>query len=769
MDVAIATVREELWTVEECAAVEVVSPSWNLCAKLRPSKSNKVNPVASKINVINVTPRPAGQQHSSRKECFILLVDNFVEASLKNINSKASVALKVNKKGTSKWKAVNQGEFLAWLAVFLQGALCDNTQESSKESPNKPVETETGEYSSARFEDILHYMCENNQKKDSDVLLEIQSLQEKLSMSFRKICTPGKAVCIKKFKVHIKQQQELGGLRLVLLMDLDTGFICNFSIYSMSHFRGRFMPLTYVLQELLAPYYGGSYTVQLAVSAPVTGKILDEFSLRGVSFRFIDSLSDSAVLRNEPLSCFGSSSAQCEDNVCSSLGLSHFLGWDEPMLLPPTERGNNSVVFMQAFWLMVQLTCINSYLLHSEKSTTFLKDSSIYEFIKALSGELNTLDLFQKTTCERQSRGTSLNGGDDELRGSISSAGCSDMQYGRSTPENWLKPGMASGAVGLCNLGNTCYMNAVLQCLCSTSPLVKYFVSGKHRPAIVSGRGELANAFASVMTDMWFGDVKNVSPDVFWSAFSDLHPAFGKRTQQDAQEFLIYTLNGLHEDLKKNNGRRTSSGRESANGRVLGSFKEASIITRLLEGQLRYDTICLNCKKTNTTSEIFTVLSLPIPSTVHCSLEDCLNHFFGQDILSWNNTVHCSYCDSCQDAQVKTTLLKAPRILIFHLKRFDCKDRVKRKLKTEVRYPLRNLDMSPYCSAPFQWFPKYNLYAVVNHFGDLDWGHYTAYCRNSRTQLWSTFDDTRCFNVPESTIQNASAYILFYTNEPLGL
>jgi hypothetical protein len=38
----------------------------------------------------------------------------------------------------------------------------------------------------------------------------------------------------------------------------------------------------------------------------------------------------------------------------------------------------------------------------------------------------------------------------------------------------------APGAVGLDNLGNTCYMNSMLQCLSHVQPLTQYFLDGRH-------------------------------------------------------------------------------------------------------------------------------------------------------------------------------------------------------------------------------------------------------------------------------------------------
>ncbi|XP_029872165.1 inactive ubiquitin carboxyl-terminal hydrolase 50 [Aquila chrysaetos chrysaetos] len=319
------------------------------------------------------------------------------------------------------------------------------------------------------------------------------------------------------------------------------------------------------------------------------------------------------------------------------------------------------------------------------------------------------------------------------------------------------------GLTGLRNLGNTCYMNAILQCLCSVPPLVEYFLSGKHKAALHKENGESVTAFGWLMSDMWLGEFDCVSPEVFHSVLGKRYPTFSKRTQQDAQEFLICVLNELHEGLKKSSKRRCVTDAKASRG----SVSETSIITQLFEGQLSYDIMCLECKTTIDRPERFTVLSLPIPSTSACSLQDCLKCFFQQDILTWNNQIQCSWCGTKQDAAVKATITKAPQIIIFHLKRFEWQGKHKRKLSTDICYPLSNLDLSPYSSPLFCKDAEYSLCAVVNHSGFLDDGHYTAFCKHSVTKNWYSFDDAQITKIPNASVQSDTAYLLFYTCQGL--
>ena len=64
------------------------------------------------------------------------------------------------------------------------------------------------------------------------------------------------------------------------------------------------------------------------------------------------------------------------------------------------------------------------------------------------------------------------------------------------------------------------------------------------------------------------------------------------------------------------------------------------------------------------------------------------------------------------------------------------------------------------CEDRYKRNTEYEIYGVVNHFGSLNGGHYTANCKTD--QGWYNFDDSRASKISESSIFNNNAYLLFY-------
>lgn len=125
------------------------------------------------------------------------------------------------------------------------------------------------------------------------------------------------------------------------------------------------------------------------------------------------------------------------------------------------------------------------------------------------------------------------------------------------------------------------------------------------------------------------------------------------------------------------------------------------------------------------------------------------------------------YCGKCKDhvvASKRMEIYSAPKFLIIHLKRFSHQRGMwgGRKLTQLITFPIEGLDLTKYVLKNNGAKIIYDLYAVSNHFGGLDGGHYTAYAMNPVYKKWFNFDDSDVSSMSANETNTKAAYVLFY-------
>ncbi|XP_018397602.1 PREDICTED: serine-rich adhesin for platelets-like isoform X2 [Cyphomyrmex costatus] len=337
------------------------------------------------------------------------------------------------------------------------------------------------------------------------------------------------------------------------------------------------------------------------------------------------------------------------------------------------------------------------------------------------------------------------------------------------------------GLNGLRNIGNTCFMNSVIQCLSNTRPLLEYLLNEQYLADIntttSSMKGALIKAFSQVIHELWeVGGDHVVNTTALKSQIQRFAPRFMGYSQQDAQEFLRYLLEGLHEDVN-----RVTTKLPPIHGDIPDSYtdmqkaveswkrylrSEDSTIVDVFVGQLRSSLRCTSCDHVSVTLDPFWDLSLPIPArSGTVKLSQCLEHFTKEEVLDGDEKPTCSKCQMRRKCTKSFSIQKFPKILVIHLKRFSPMERFRGKLNVMVDFPLTGLDLSAF-AAPRVPGCTYNLYGVANHSGTTYSGHYTAYCKHPYSGEWHEYNDSRVSVVSSRSVVSSEAYVLFYEQQP---
>ncbi|CAH3017184.1 unnamed protein product [Porites evermanni] len=181
-----------------------------------------------------------------------------------------------------------------------------------------------------------------------------------------------------------------------------------------------------------------------------------------------------------------------------------------------------------------------------------------------------------------------------------------------------------AGVCGLENLGNTCFVNAGLQCLFSVAPFCRFFLGGGHNTVTHKSPKEnqvsLSKHLADLVKKVWSGCYLQCDPSELYKAITAHFPTqLNRQRQHDCHEFLALFLDGLHREL--NCSTLPSLFPDQSDNNVSAEEKwrqytmsNESLIVDTFQGQLQSKVTCSNCNHESVKYQPFTFLSVPILS-----------------------------------------------------------------------------------------------------------------------------------------------------------
>ncbi|XP_059392362.1 ubiquitin carboxyl-terminal hydrolase 7-like isoform X2 [Carassius carassius] len=282
--------------------------------------------------------------------------------------------------------------------------------------------------------------------------------------------------------------------------------------------------------------------------------------------------------------------------------------------------------------------------------------------------------------------------------------------------------------IGLENQGATCYLNTVLQILFMTEE----FREAVERYVMNNSSSTINNHIAQLFECLKSGERNTATTEGITAELK-----INVHKQEDAAKCLQKILN-----------------------------KVAPEISKIFQGRMAQTTICMNPAKEHEPLKqvkTFFILSISLNSEPPVHMQKCFDSYFAPIIMyGEDQEVYCKGCETTMKTTIISSLQEVPYVLVLHLERFE--------FDYDTMCCVKNYSS---VQIPLKLFVKeeagvnhtYDLYAIANHSGSLNGGHYYADIKDENG--WCRFDDSVVNRLEkylkrDSDVWSDEAYLLLY-------
>lgn len=332
------------------------------------------------------------------------------------------------------------------------------------------------------------------------------------------------------------------------------------------------------------------------------------------------------------------------------------------------------------------------------------------------------------------------------------------------------------GLSGLANIGNTCYINSLLQILSHTYELNDFLNLQTYKKRLNKKADSVLLIEWDNLRQMLWQENCIISPGKFVNTIQKIASIkklelFTGFAQNDLPEFLLFMIDCFHNSLSRHVDMTIDGTIKSDTDKIAVQCfemtkrmfsKEYSEIWQMFYGIHVSQIISIDesSQVLSSSPEPFCIINLSIPQdNKNPSLLDCFDLYVEGEKLEGDNAWFNESTNEKQSVYKKIIYWSLPEILIIDLKRFNNKNNKNQML---ITFPLENLDLSKYVIGYKRESYVYDLYGICNHGGSVSGGHYTSFVKNANGK-WYHFNDTSVSQVAlPSQIVSPKAYCFFY-------